>query len=179
LFSALALFVIGCSQESSVLAPVNTNTTEPNWIALPKADGMEVNQTFSTTKLIDGSRGGTVSLSTYYKGGTFGKVTINSEIQFPKGAFTGKVLITMDVDDALTVTTFGPSMVFAADAIYNVTYTGLDLSNSNTNITFMYLAPDGTLQPVVHDGVVIDKKIGKLQVINARIPHFSRYGFVN
>ena len=43
----------------------------------------------------------------------------------------------------------------------------------------MYLAPDGTLQPVVHDGVVIDKRIGKLQVINAKIPHFSRYGFVN
>ena len=180
LFALLTLFVIGCSEESSVLAPVNNvNTNEPNWIALPKAEGMQVNNTFTTFKLIDGLRGGTISDVESYSGGPFGTVTMNASIQFPKGAFTTKVSITMSNDDASTVTTFGPSMVFLKYAIFNITYTGLDLSNSNSNINFVYLAPDGTIQPAVNDGIVVSKTTGTLQVKNARIPHFSRYGFVN
>ena len=46
LFAMLSLFVVGCSEESSVLAPVNNvNTNEPNWIALPQAEGYACKQT--------------------------------------------------------------------------------------------------------------------------------------
>ena len=31
----------------------------------------------------------------------------------------------------------------------------------------------------VNDGIVVDLSTGTLQVINAKIPHFSRYGFIN
>ena len=40
----LSLFVIGCSEQTSINSPVNNvNTNEPNWIALPQAEGLSVN----------------------------------------------------------------------------------------------------------------------------------------
>ncbi len=38
----LSLFVIGCSEQTSINSPVNDlNTNEPNWIALPQAVGLQ------------------------------------------------------------------------------------------------------------------------------------------
>ena len=51
LFAMLSLFVIGCSEQSSVIAPDNNvNTNEPNWIALPQAEGLQVNKIFKLRK---------------------------------------------------------------------------------------------------------------------------------
>ena len=51
LFALLTLFVVGCSEQSSVIAPDNNvSTNEPNWIALPQAEGMQVNNVISTSK---------------------------------------------------------------------------------------------------------------------------------
>ena len=73
-----------------------------------------------------------------------------------------------------------PSMVFNKPLIFTITYTGIDLSTINpADVKFAYIAADGSVQYAVNDGIVVDLAIGKLQVINARIPHFSRYGFVN
>ncbi len=52
LFAMLSLFVIGCSEQSSVIAPVNNvNANEPNWIALPQAEGMQSRQESQILKI--------------------------------------------------------------------------------------------------------------------------------
>ena len=38
-------------------ASQNINTSEPNWIALPQAEGMHVNDSFTETKTLDGKKG--------------------------------------------------------------------------------------------------------------------------
>ena len=47
----LSLFVIGCSEQMSVNSPVNTITSEPNWIALPQAEGMQYNTDIHSIKI--------------------------------------------------------------------------------------------------------------------------------
>ena len=87
----LSLFVIGCSEQSSINSPIEkVNTEEPNWIALPQAEGMQVNQVFSTSKKITHNVGGTITLNTSYQGGIYGTVTITSTLFFPKLCFPWK-----------------------------------------------------------------------------------------
>jgi len=55
LFILFALFVIGCREESSVLSPESiVSTNEPNWIALPAPEGMQINSSFTESKWING-----------------------------------------------------------------------------------------------------------------------------
>ena len=189
LFAMLSLFVIGCSEESSVLAPVNNvNANEPNWIALPQAAGMHVNTEWTQSKTINGSIGGYLEAGTSYLNATDAKTSqlvnvktsIVANIKFAAGAFIGKKIITMTLSDLNTSVQFGPSMVFNGSVVYNVTYSGIDLTGINPKtVQFAYLASDGSVQYAANDGIVVDLSTGTLQVINAKIPHFSRYGFVN
>lgn len=177
----LSLIVIGCSEQASINTPVTANTNEPNWIALPKAEGMQVNKVISTSKKIVHKDGGTISLSTSYQGGTYGTVTVSSTLYFPKLCFPGKEgVYTVSHDDAYCVSTFGPSTVFNKVLTFNITYTGVNLSGINAStVKFAYLAADGTLQYAQNQGITVNTSTGTISVKNAIIPHFSRYGFVN
>jgi hypothetical protein len=181
LFSALALFVIGCSQESNMIASDNkVNTNTPNWIALPQAEVMQVNAIVSTSKTIDGPKGGTIALNNSYSSGLFGIVTLTSSLIFPKGSHPGKVTFTVSHDDSYCVSTFGPSYKFSKELTLNVKYTGVNLLGINpSTVKFVYLAADGSFQCAQNDGITVNFFTGTLEVINAKIPHFSRYGFVN
>ena len=180
LFAMLSLFVIGCSEQSSVLAPVNNvNTTEPNWIALPKEVGMSIEKISSSSKSVNGTKGTTWPWSTSYTG-TLGRVIISSVLVVEPNSFFGTKTITQKHDDATCATTFGPSMVFNIPLRFTITYEGIDLSGINpAAVKFAYIASDGSLEYAVNDGIVVDLSSGKLQVVNAVIPHFSRYGFIN
>jgi len=180
LLTLLMLFVIGCSEESSVLSPDSTiSTNEPNWIALPAPEGMQINSSFTESKWINGRYGGTISLyRSYYN--RYGNVIIDADITFPNYSFSGSKTISMTCDDQNCVTSFSPSMVFNKNANFTVIYSGVDLSDINpSNIKFAYIASDGSVQYAQHEGITINKYSGYLKVKNAKIPHFSRYGFVN
>ncbi len=181
LFGLLSLFVIGCSEQSGLVAPENkVNTTEPNWIALPQPEGLSTEANFSTSKWINSYYGGTISEYESYYGGPFGRVTIDVDAYFPRYSFSGSKYITMIVDDQTCTATFSPHMVFSKEVIYNATFTGVDLSSVNpATVKFAYLADDGSVQYAANEGISVDKIRGKLVVKNAKIPHFSRYGFVN
>jgi len=180
LFALLTLLVIGCSEQSSVLSPNNNvNTNEPNWMALPKAEGMQVNGEVSTSKLIRGNNGGNISLNYKFRDSQSGIVTLKSDIRFPKLSFSGNVTFTITHDNLSCVAAFGPSFVFNKDLILNVKYIGIDLTGINpSTVKFAYIAADGSVQYAVNDGIVVDLSTGTLEVINAKIPHFSRYGWL-
>jgi hypothetical protein len=181
MFILISMSLIGCSEQSNVLAPDNnSNTSEPNWITLPQPTGMQVNKTVSTSKRIVGKYGGTINLNTSYTGGLYGNVTITSSLYFPQYAFSYYKTFTISHDDAACVSTFGPSMVFNKPLTLNITYTGVDLSGINPEtVKFAYLAVDGSVEYAPNSGIIVDKSTGTLRVINAVIPHFSRYGFMN
>ena len=108
----LSLFVIGCSEQSSINSPVNNViTNEPDWIALPQAEGIQINTEWPVSKKITGSVGGYIGKGVSYTG-TSGKITVQARIDFEAGAFEGSQTITMTLGDQNTSVTFSPSMVF-------------------------------------------------------------------
>jgi hypothetical protein len=176
----LSLFVIGCSEQTSINSPVSDlNINEPNWITLPQEVGMSIEKISSSSKSVNGANGTTWPWSTSYTG-TLGRVTISSTLVVEPNSFSGTKTITQKHDDATCATTFGPSMVFNIPLSFTIKYTGIDLSQINpATVKFAYISNDGSVVYAVNDGIVIDLSTGTLQVINAQIPHFSRYGFIN
>ena len=181
----LSLFVIGCSEQSSVLAPVNdvnsnVTSTEPNWIALPINNSMSVNADVSVSRLLYGNQESLLEINTGYAGGTFGWVSITANARFQRYSFTGSRYTTMSVNDKFGTATFSPSGTFTKPVIYNLTIMGVDLSKVDpAKVSFVYLSPDGKYYKPVYDKIYVEKQSGKMQIINAKLPHFSRYGFIN
>jgi hypothetical protein len=178
----LLLLAFGCTDQTNITSPEQSvQTQEPNWIALPQGTGLQVNQIFSVSKNIVHKDGGTMSLNASYQGGNYGTVTITSTLFFPKACEPGKGQVyTMSHDDSYCVTTFGPPTDFDKELTFNITYTGVNLTGINpSTVKFAYIAADGSVQYAVNDGIIVNLATGKLGVINAKIPHFSRYGFVN
>jgi hypothetical protein len=181
LFTLLTLFIVGCGEQSSMLAPdKKVNTVEPNWIAFISTNDLAVNTVHSASVLIDGTKGGDVQIRKDVPGGPFGKVHIDSRLHINAGSFVGKMTISTYVDDAGFLTTFGPSYVFSKPLVYTLLLQGLDLRGVNpANVKFVYQAADGSIQQCQYSSVDVDLTRGKLKVNSALIPHFSRYGFVN
>lgn len=176
------LLILGCNNESELTSPVENNTIqEPNWISLPQAEGLYINTEYTDTRSWDGKKSGTpLSINASYYGGPFGLVTINASLSTERNSYTGIRTLSMTLETNSTVVTFGPEQVFIIPLKYNVTFTGVDLSGINpATVQFAYIAADGSIQYAENDGIIVNLATGKLGVINARIPHFSRYGFVN
>lgn len=136
--------------------------------------------TTTVSKLINGSDESLVEINTGYAGGPFGWVSITANARFQRNSFTGQKLVTMSVNDQFGEATFSPSGSFSKPVIYNLTIQGVDLSNVNpANVKFVYMADDGNYYVCQCQQIYVEKQSGKLQVINALLPHFSRYGFTN
>ncbi|MFC2085493.1 hypothetical protein ACFLS9_10575, partial [Bacteroidota bacterium] len=166
--------------------PVIEKASEPNWLTLPESSEKSLEKTFSRTQAIFRFYGGTINLNKWYWDWSQGFVSVNASITFEPGFYDQNVYggwykyITLTVDDETCTSTFSPHMDFLKPATYNVTYSGIDLSGVNPdNIDFVYQAEDGSVQNLQYDRIEVDIQEGLLKVVNAKIPHFSRFGFVN
>ena len=64
--------------------------------------------------------------------------------------------------------------------VHSLKIEGVDLSGVNPNtLDFVYIDASGNIHPVEYEVVTMDAVNGKLEVKNAKLNHFSRYGFVN
>ncbi len=173
----LLVFVLGCSDHSSIVAPTSTTDSEPNWIVSSSKNSLQKDA--SVSKLIFGDQESLLEINTGYAGG-IGWISITANARLQRYSFVGSKYVTMTVNDQFGTTTFSPSGAFSKPVIYNLTIVGLNLSGINpANVKFVYMAPDGNYYVPQYDRLYVDLQPGKLQIENARLPHFSRYGFVN
>ena len=143
------------------------------------------------SKVINGRVGGVIHLSAIYKSNvsTMYKkgihsgskiVNVSATLIIPPGAFEGIREITL-IDDYKTTSLYCyPSMTFDKTIYLNLTFLGLDLDElgfTKDNVKFGYIRADGTNDPCVTDGIILNPWHGALGVIRAQINHFSRYGF--
>lgn len=131
------------------------------------------------SKKILGSEGGFLEILDTYLG-TNGLVTILTSLSFPEGSFQGSADITINGSDKYALVECGPHMVFDKPVILNSTYAGLNLSflsNEINKINFSYISDDGNIYPVENEGISVDPILGIITVKNAKINHFSRYGW--
>ena len=180
-FAMLLLFAVGCTDQTNITSPEQSvQTQEPNWIVSLPSSSLGIETSHTASALIDGANGGSVTLKKDVPGGPFGKIQVDSRLVILSGSFSGSMTISTNIDDVNFLTTFGPSYVFNKPLEYTLLLQGLNLNGVNpANVKFVYQAADGSIHECVSDGVDVDLAKGKLKVNKAKIPHFSRYGFVN
>jgi hypothetical protein len=178
LFVAL-LLILGCEQVTDVNSPPE-QILNKKLIQLPTPIGPGVEDDLTKYKDIDGASGGWFSESFSYQGGINGTVNIYSTLHFYANSFTGTQTIAQTFDTETAAITFGPSMQFNVPVDYTLTITGVDLTGVDPNtLDFVYIDANGNMYAVQKDYVIMDLNTGLLKVKNAKLDHFSRYGFVN
>lgn len=184
-FSTLMLMVItlllGCTPDSNVTSP-DESAIKPQaqLIKLPALkSGLGIETQLTKSKYISGYYGGSFIEQFEFQCVT-GNVLINSQLVFPAGAFSGGKTITQTFDTETASLEFGPAMQFSVSVKYTLTVSGLDLTGINpATLDFVYVAQNGTMTGVEYDSITMDAATGSLKVTNAKLNHFSRYGFVN
>jgi hypothetical protein len=149
-------------------------------IPVPGKTGLNSETAFSTTSVIDGAVGGTMAMDQTYTGDNGQQVVLSVYLAIPPGAFTGVKTITLTADDQFAALKCEPAMVFNQSLRLDFSYTGLTLNSSNVHNgrTGFYFVPDsGVLEEVENTGVVVNLSQGVVKVNNAKINHFSRYGW--
>ena len=176
----LLLLVFGCTDQTGITSPVQSEPSQTlKLIKLPAPKGLSIETLYTESKYISGYNGGEFTEQFSYQSGT-GTVTINSQLVFPRYAFSGSKTITQTFNTETASLEFGPAMQFNNPVKYTLTVTGLDLTGINpATLDFVYVAQDGSITGVIYDSLEMDAASNTIKVTNAQLNHFSRYGFVN
>jgi hypothetical protein len=161
------------------------NVTQPEkasykLVQIPGRTGLSSETAYTTTSIVDGSVGDTMTMNASYMGDNGQLVSLNMTMTIPAGAFTGVRTITLTADDQYAALSCSPSMVFDKSLNLDFSYTGLTLNNTNLpngKHGFNYISDSGNLETVVSNGVLINRNLGRVVVTGAQINHFSRYGW--
>ena len=174
LFIPVILFIAGCSQ--SDLSPTSpVPVVQKSLIQLPPGNTPRVEDIFSASEIIEGSKGGMVKMNESYDSPN-GTVTIKAKLKIPKNAFSGTEDIEYQIHSEDGSIDFYPGMSFDKDLIYDLKFTGLDLSGIDPDqVRFMYVDEVGNTYPVEYSDLIVNVDRGVLEVKNAVITHFSRY----
>jgi hypothetical protein len=160
----------------------NNRTTQDfkiSIIPLPEKSPIYLDSVFTVTKVINGLLGGTITLDKVYISKEGRLVTILVDMVIPPMAFFGQREITVTIEDSIAVMNCGPDMNFRRPLIVIQTFTGLDLMKYNTNeIDFGYIKDDGQFYSIPRTTMIINKPLGLVSIVGARISHFSKYGWV-
>ena len=173
-FIPVILFIAGCSQTD--LQPTSPAfETNKAVIQLPPGNSLQIENLFSASEVIDGSQGGMIKLNESYSSES-GEVSIKAKLKVPKNAFSGTETLEYQINGEDGSIDFYPGMTFDKDLLFDLKFTGLDLSGINpSDIQFLYLDPDGNTYPVQYSHLTVDVDRGILEVKDAVITHFSRY----
>ena len=173
-----AIILSSCSKESSIVGPQTQKSAKNEWIKLGHSSSLSTENTFTASKSIDGSKGGSIALSQSYINGNGKWALVTASLNIPKGAFTGTQVISYTVNtDCAGVEFFPTPLSFSKNLSLDIVFTGVDISGYDPNhLGFAYL--DGT-QVLPARFVYTNANIanGLLVVLGAQITHFSRYGW--
>ncbi len=173
-------FMIGCSD--SLVNPESApqvNNSQKSWITLPKNTEMSVENDYSASNIIDGSKGGEVKLDINYKTKSSVHIKIKAKIKVPKGAYEGNKNISVIINSINGTATFYPSPeTFKIPLVFSLDIQGLNLNGVDpSSLDFVSLEPDGSNQSVEYKKINVKVDKGELEVDDALITHFSIYGW--
>ena len=181
------ILLVGCDNSPDLSVNYSGNTpqaslskiTEYELIPLPNKSPLWLDSIFTMSKEINGSVGGRMVMEKYYIAEDGDSIIIKADLRIPKGAFQGTKTITMTVDDEYAAVHFYPSMVFDDTLRLFQSFEGLNLENYPTGtIDFVFIANDGSIEIIKKNGVQVMVPQGIVRVQNAKLLHFSRYGWV-
>ena len=175
----LAIFILaGCAKENSIMGPQSsTNQSTSQWIKIIHSSSLSVENTYTASKSIDGSKGGTVELTKVFKDdGNWALVT--AKLTIPKGAFSGTKFISYIVNTETASIDFSPADTsFSKNLNLDITFTGVNISGYKaSDLIFSYLK-DNSIVPAKFTYANANIAQGLLVVLGAQISHFSRFGW--
>ena len=176
------LLIGGCNQESEITSPSTQPSLEKQWITLYDNDGLNdglsIEETFTKTRRnANGDRGWNITFDHTFSSG----IRVMGDLDCHENSYDGKLTFSFTLNDNETVIDFDPSpFAFDIPVEYTIIYEGLDLTGVNPeDVDFYYVAPSGALVKAEYDRLEVNIATGRLFVLDAKLPHFSRYGFVN
>jgi hypothetical protein len=179
LIPILAVFILaGCAKENSITGPQSSQTiSKSGWIKIIHSPSLSVENTYTVSKTIDGSKGGTIELTQVFKDdGNWALVT--AKLTIPRGAFSGTKLISYTVNTETAGIDFSPTgMTFNKNLSLDIIFTGVNISGYQaSNLSFAYLDAN-SIVPAKFTYANANIAQGMLVVLGAQISHFSRYGW--
>lgn len=180
---AVSLAVIGCSQQSNSVQPIEVTRSlvqTPEFLKLPKRLSKSLQKTVSVTQFIYAAQGGTLRLQdTYAAAPDSHIVTLDIALEFKPGDLPYDASLSMSVDDELFVTTvgltFGPhGIVFNDPAKLSVKATGLDAGSGTVKMKLYYLNDQNVWERMPASNAVY--RAGSIDA-HGKLPHFSQYSF--
>ncbi len=176
--AVLMVLFVGCSKDVNINSPVQDQVTE-EFVTRTSPEGLSVNATYTVSKEIDGSKGGMISYGDFSQASRGNTAYVYAACYFPAGAFVGTKTITMTLDTKTCTGTFGPSMTFDKPVSFSALFTGVKLSTSTqSQYSFVYYDKSGKKYEIGASYLYFNLEKGVLGILNAQLPHFSRYGFI-
>ncbi len=183
----VTVLLIGCETNSDLSINYLEKTIEnslPNsfeyeLILLPEKSVVWEDSVFSISQVINGSTGGRITMEKYYVSNLGDSIIIEADLRIPPGAFSGTETISMVVDNQYAAIHFYPEMIFEDTLKLIQKFAGLQLDNYNTGtLDFVFIDDDGTVELIKKNGVQINVSQGSVKVQNAKLTHFSRFGWI-
>ena len=176
-------WILGCdsSPDLSVNSTENNSTGSTTFekIKLPSPSALWKDSLITMSQTIDGSVGGRLILDKYYMSENGDSIKVKVDLIIPADAFQGTKTITITVDQTDAAVHFYPAMVFNDTLRLFQSFEGLNLDGYSTGtIDFVYIRDDGTAELLKKNGTQIILPQGIMRVQNAKLIHFSRYGWV-
>lgn len=173
----LILILAGCAENNTVTGPELTQ--EKQILSLLEADASFA-KTRSFVKEINGNEGGIIDFSMDFTADGE-KIEIYGALVVPAGAFDHTADITLVINtDQAAIDLFPSPMEFNVPLQLSLMYKGLDLSNMTPEeVDFYYVNPSYNLFELLESSnKIFDPNSGILGVVNAGLPHFSRFAWV-
>jgi hypothetical protein len=135
-----------------------------------------------TSKLIDGEIGGELVLDTTFINGEGREINVYARLRILEGSYLGSINISMLADDEDVSIQLFPEMKFNRSVRLDLIYTGIDLEElgftTTGNVDFAYFSDDGNVELIVSDMSHVSIPQMQIKVRNAKLNHFSRYGWI-
>ena len=148
-------------------------------IPLPNKSALWQDSVFTMSQAIDGSVGGRMNMEKYYISDLGDSVIISADLKIPPGAFKGTETITITLDNNYAAFHFYPAMTFMDTLKLLQSFEGLHLENYPTGtFDFVFISDDGSIELIKKNVVQVVVPQGIVRVQNAKLLHFSRYGWI-
>ena len=148
-------------------------------IPLPPKSPVWLDSVFTMSKAINGSVGGRMIMEKYYISADGDSVIIGVDLRIPAGAFQGNKTIKIVLDDEYAAFHFYPQMGFDDTLRLFQHFKGINLEQYPTGtFDFVYISDNGSVELIKKNGTQIIVPQGIVRVQNAKLVHFSRYGWV-
>ncbi len=181
------VLLIGCDTSSDLAVNPSENSfskpstclTPYEQIPLPNKSSLWADSLFTMSQAIDGSVGGRMIMEKYYIADDGDSIILKADLRIPQFAFKGIKTITMTFDTKYAAVHFYPEMVFADTLRLFQSFEGLHLENYSTGtLDFVFIRDDGSIELIKKNGIQIVVPQGIVRVQNAKLLHFSKYGWI-